>query len=310
MSDVGFLYYISTMCCIAVEGYTDQPDENRRIQTNSVRPGYFQALGLPILLGRDFTPRDVSGDQKKRPSVAIINETMARYYFGTANPIGKRTGGFDKQSREFKYFTEIVGVAKDTVYTDLRARPRVLYYPSQTGNLLVARVAGPAAQIVATIRREVQAVDKNLVIDDLYTSSQLLDQNLFLERFLAKLSSFFALLALLLACVGLYGVMSYDVARRTHEIGIRMALGAQRRDVVGLVLRETMLLVFIGVIIGLGAALASTRLIINLLYGLTPNDPLTVALAGLLLLTVAALAGYLPAHRAARVDPMVALRHD
>jgi predicted permease len=310
MSDVGFLYYISTMCCIAVEGYTDRPDENRTVQTNSVRPGYFQALGLPLLLGRDFTPQDVSGDQNKRPSVAIINETMARYYFGTANPIGKRIGGYDKQRREFKYFTEIVGVAKDTVYTDLRAKPRVLYYPSQTGNLLVARVAGPAAQIVATIRREIQAVDKNLVIDDLYTSSQLLDQRLFLERLMAKLSVFFALLALLLACVGLYGVMSYDVARRTHEIGIRMALGAQRRDVVGLVLRETMLMVVIGVIIGLGAALASTRLITNLLYGLTPNDPLTIALAGFLLLTVAALAGYLPAHRAARVDPMVALRHD
>jgi predicted permease len=310
MSDVGFLYYISTMCCIAVEGYTDRPDENRKIQTNSVRPGYFQALGLPILLGRDFTPQDVSGDPKKSPSVVIINETMARYYFGTANPIGKRIGDFDKQSRPFKYTTEIVGVAKDTVYTDLRARPRVLYYPGQTGNLLVARVAGPAAQIVATIRREVQAVDKNLVIDDLYTSSQLLDQNLFLERLLAKLSSFFALLALLLACVGLYGVMSYDMARRTHEIGIRMALGAQRRDVVGLVLRETMLMVVIGVIIGLGAALAFTRLLTRLLYGLTPNDPLTIALAGMLLLTVAALAGYLPARRAARVDPMVALRHD
>jgi ABC-type antimicrobial peptide transport system permease subunit len=133
---------------------------------------------------------------------------------------------------------------------------------------------------------------------------------LFVERMLAKLSSFFSLLALLLSCVGLYGVMSYDVARRTREIGIRMALGAQRRSVVGLVMRQTMLLVIIGVVIGLGAALASTRLIASLLYGLTPNDPLTIALAGLLLLTVAALAGYLPARRAARVDPMIALRHE
>jgi ABC-type antimicrobial peptide transport system permease subunit len=127
---------------------------------------------------------------------------------------------------------------------------------------------------------------------------------------LAKLSSFFSLLALLLASIGLYGVMSYDVARRTREVGIRMALGAQRRDVVGLVMRETMLLVVIGVIIGLITALGATRLIESRLYGLRPNDPLTIALAGLLLLTVAAIAGYLPARRAARVDPMEALRHD
>ncbi len=128
------------------------------------------------------------------------------------------------------------------------------------------------------------------------------------ERLLAELSSFFGLLALLLACIGLYGVMSYDVARRTHEIGVRMALGAEAMDVVRLVMRETMSLVVIGLIAGLVAALLTTRLIASLLYGLTPDDPLTVGLASLLLLTVAALAGYLPARRAARVDPMVALR--
>jgi ABC-type antimicrobial peptide transport system permease subunit len=164
--------------------------------------------------------------------------------------------------------------------------------------------------MMATIRREIQAVDKNLVIDGLSTAPQRLDQALFMERLMAKVSGFFATLALLLACVGLYGVMSYDVARRTHEIGIRMALGAQRRDVIGLALRETMLLVGIGAIIGLCAAMGATRLIASMLYGLAPNDPLTIALAGLSLLAVAALAAYLPARRASRVDPMVALRHD
>jgi predicted permease len=301
---------INTTCCLAVEGYTHRPDEDRKVRADYVRPGYFQTMGLPLLLGRDFTPQDISSGSVSTANVAIINETMARYYFGTANPIGKRIGLGDPIQNNYKYDTEIVGVAKNVVYDNIRDKaPPLIYFPSQDGRLLVARAAGPAETLVATIRREIQAVDKNLVID-IYTSSLLLDHLLFPERLLAKLSSFFSLLALLLACVGLYGVMSYDVARRTHEIGIRMALGAQRRDVVGLVLREIMLLVFIGVIIGLGAALASTRLITNLMYGLTPNDPLTIALAGLLLLTVAALAGYLPARRAARVDPMVALRHD
>src|SRR6266540_2499579 len=310
MSGVGILYNLSDACCIAVEGYTHRPDEDRRVRTNDVRPGYFQAIGLPLLLGHDFTPQDIASESPRRQKVTIINETMARYYFGTANPLGKRIGWGDERQGKIKYNTEIVGVVKDTVYYNLRAKPRVLYFPSQAGNLLVARAAGPAAQMVATIRREVQAVDKNLVIDDLSTSSQLLDQELFVERMMAKLSSFFSLLALLLASIGLYGVMSYDVARRTRETGIRMALGAQRRDVVGLVMRETMLLVVIGVIIGLIAALGATRLIESRLYGLRPNDPLTIALAGLLLLTVAAIAGYLPARRAARVDPMEALRHE
>jgi ABC-type antimicrobial peptide transport system permease subunit len=160
------------------------------------------------------------------------------------------------------------------------------------------------------IRQEIQAIDKSLEISSVRTIPQLRDQELVQERLLAQLSSFFGLLALLLACVGLYGVMSYDVARRTHETGIRMALGAQRRDVVSLVLRETMLLVGAGVIIGLSAALWATRLIASLLYGLTPNDPMTITLASLLLLTVAALAGYFPARRASRVDPMEALRHE
>jgi predicted permease len=310
MSDVGILYGVSEPWRIAVEGYTHRPDEDRRVRTNDVRPGYFQAIGLPLLLGRDFTLQDISSEAPRGQKVTIINETMARYYFGTASPLGKRIGWGDERQGKIKYYTEIVGVVKDTVYDNLRAKPRVLYFPSQAENLLVARAVGPAAQMVATIHREIQAVDKNLVIDDLSTCSQLLDQELFVERMLAKLSSFFSLLALLLASIGLYGVMSYDVARRTHEIGIRMALGAQRRDVVGLVMRETMLLVVIGVIIGLIAALGATRLIESRLYGLKPNDPLTIALAGLLLLTVAAIAGYLPALRASRVDPMLALRHD
>jgi predicted permease len=312
----------SEACCIAVDGFAHKPDEDRYVQTKLVRPGYFQTLGLPLLLGRDFTPQETSNEPEKSANVAIINETMARYYFGTANPLGKRFGWGDPQlgSEERPGFRfdrgnprrfEIIGVAKDAVYSNLRDKPRhMIYFPGQNGNYIVVRAAGPTGPLISTIRREIQSVDKRLEISDLFTAAQRLDQELFLERILAKLTGFFALLALLLACVGLYGVMSYNVARRTHEIGIRMALGAQRRDVVGLVLRETMLLVVIGVIIGLSASLGATRFIASWLYGLTPNDPLTIASASLLLLTVAALAGYLPARRAARVDPMVALRHE
>jgi predicted permease len=309
-------------CCIAMEAYAHGPDEDRYVQTKLVRPGYFQTLGLPLLLGRDFSPQEVSSEPEKFAKVAIINETMARQYFGTANPLGKRFGWGDPQPRitdrpGFRFDRgdprrfEIIGVAKDAVYSNLRDKPRpLIYFPGQSGNYIVVRAEGQGAPLVATIRHEIRAVDKNLEVGDIFTASQRLDQELFLERLLAKLSSFFALLALLLACVGLYGVMSYDVARRTHEIGIRMALGAQRRNVIGLVMRETMLLVVIGVIIGLSASMGATRLIASFLYGLTPNDPLTISLAGLLLVMVAALAGYLPARRASRVDPMIALRHE
>src|SRR5262249_39402475 len=238
-----------------------------------------------------------------------------------ASPLGKRFGWGDPRfgtaDRAFQLFDrghprqfEIIGVAKDSVYSNLRDKtPPLIYFPSQNVSSFVVRAAGPAAPLVATIRREIQAVDKNLA-PDIKVATQELDNELLQERLLAKLFTLFSLLALLLASIGLYGVMSYDVSRRTHEVGVRMALGAQRRDVIGLVLRETMLLVVIGIIIGLSTAMGATRLIAGLLYGLMPNDPLTIALAALLLLAVAALAGYLPARRAARVDPMVALRHE
>jgi predicted permease len=312
----------SWACCIAVDGYDHRPDEDRQILTKRVSSGYFQAIGLPLLLGREFTPREISSEPEKFARVAIINESMARRYFGTAKPLGKRFGWGDPASmtadrlrwgsfdRGDPQQFEIIGVAKDAVYDDPRGKTApLIYFPGQDAGMFVARTAGPAAQLVATIRREIQAVDKNLAFE-INAHTQWWDSYLIEDRLLAKIATFFSLLALLLASIGLYGVMAYDVARRTHEIGIRMALGAQRRDVVGLVMRETMLLAVIGVIIGLIAALGATRLIESRLYGLKPNDPLTIALAGLLLLTVAALAGYLPSRRASRVDPMLALRHD
>jgi putative ABC transport system permease protein len=305
----GFRTGNSRTCCILVEGYTNRPDEDREIHTNSVTPGYFRTMGMPLLRGRDFTLQEVSSRPGQSPNIAIINGTMARYYFGEANPLGKRFGwGYPPQ---LNLDTEIIGVVGDVKYGNLREKPpRLIYFPSQGGDLLVVRAAGPGAALPTTIRREIQAVAKNLEISGVSAIPQLRNQALIQERLLAQLSSFFGLLALALACVGLYGVMSYDAVRRTREIGIRMALGAQRAHVIRMVMRETMVLIIFGLIAGFGAALASTHLIVSLLYGLTPNDPLTIGLAGLFLLTVAALAGYLPARRAARVDPMVALRQD
>jgi predicted permease len=237
---------------------------------------------------------------------------MARKYFGETNPLGQRFGfGGPETGGQI----EIVGVARDAKYTDLRREtPPTVYTPYQQetpGQVNFAvRTAGDTGALTASIREAVRDVDKNLPLFNVKTQSQQADESLAQERLFATLSSFFGLLALLLASIGLYGVMSYNVARRTNEIGIRMALGARRGDVVRLVLQETLLLVLIGLVVGFGTALATTRLISSMLFGLTPNDPITIMLAAWLLIGVAMLAGYLPARRASRIDPMVALRYE
>jgi len=211
---------------------------------------------------------------------------------------------------------EIVGVVADAKYPNLKeAAPQTAYLPfSQYDSLrqrtLCVRAAGNASALIAAIRREARSLDPQLPVFNVKTFAEQINESISRERLVALLSSFFGLFALLLACLGLYGVMAYAVARRTREIGIRMALGARPGAVLWLVLRETLLLIFIGIVIGLPVALAATRLTEGLLFGLTPNDPLTLALATLALIAIAALAGYLPARRAARVDPLVALRFE
>jgi ABC-type antimicrobial peptide transport system permease subunit len=175
---------------------------------------------------------------------------------------------------------------------------------------LIVRISGQPEQVIGSVRQAIKQVNRNLPIDAVETLSDHIGRSLVQQKLIARLASFFGLLALLLACIGLYGLMSYAVARRTKEIGIRIALGAGKSNVLWLILREVLILVVIGIVVGLVAALSTTRAATALLFGLKPNDPLTIAFATLLLLVVAIVAGYLPARRAARVDPMVALRDE
>ena len=303
----GFRSGSSRTCCIAVEGYAPSKDEDREIQIVEVAPGYFSTMGLPLLMGRDFTPSEVENKPGVFPKLAIINETMARRYYGQSNPVGRRFGWGDQK---VVYDTEIVGVARDANYGNLREKTKsLIYYPSEGGTLLIVRAGLDSATLVSTIRNEIKTVDKTLE-PFISTVPQLRDEALVQERMLAKLSSFFGLLALLLAGIGLYGVLSYDVVRRTREIGVRMAVGARGLDVLGMILREALWLVIVGVLLGLLVALMTMKLIASLLFGLEPTDPLTLIMATVVMLTIAAFAGWLPAWRAARIDPVFALRHE
>jgi len=291
---------------IHVEGYTPRPDEDKEVYVDLVAPRYFETLGTPLLAGRDFSMQD----RKNVAKVVIINQTMARYYFRDANPIGHQVQLANHAP------AQIVGVVGDAKYLSLREKiPPTVYLPCFQDDLpwgpaVFVRTPLAANAIAGPLRSAVRSLDRNVPLKDIGTLSQQVEQSLIRERMIAMLSSFFGLLALLLAAIGLYGVTSYSVVRRTNEIGVRMALGADRRDLLWMVLRETMLPVIIGIAIGLPAAMASMRMIRDQLFGLEPADPLTLCSSVIAIIGAAALAGYLPARRAARVDPMVALRYE
>jgi predicted permease len=282
--------------------------QSRLVSNKFVGQDYFTAMGIPLLQGRVFGLQDTDRSQQ----VAVISETMARRFFPNSSPIGRRFGrGGPENSEQF----EIIGVVKDAKDRSLTEEWRpIAYYPysqsSEPMSNLVVRYSGAPETVVRQTRQAIREVNRNLPIDGVVSLSEHIGRSLAQPRLVARLATFFGLLALLLACVGLYGVLSYAVARRTNEIGIRMALGAQRGNVIWLVLREALALVVAGVGIGLLASLAATQTASTLLYGLETNDPPTIAAATLMLLAVAALAGYLPARRAARVDPMMALREE
>jgi len=282
--------------------------ESRTIRNNMVGQDFFAAMGIPLVQGRGFGPQDTDKSQR----VAVISESMAQRFFPNGSPVGKRFGLNGPESADK---IEVIGVVKDAKYGNVQEefKPIAFYPHSQQPDVLsnfVVRFSGPASSIVPQIRQTIRQVNRNLPIDDVVSLSDHVGRSLVQQKLVARIASFFGILALLLACIGLYGVMSYGVARRTNEIGIRMALGAQNRSVLWLVLREALMLVLIGLVVGVLASLAVTRTAESLLYELKPNDPLTITFAALLLATVATLAGYLPARRAARVDPMIALRDE
>ncbi|MGP8245899.1 MAG: ABC transporter permease [Bryobacteraceae bacterium] len=293
---------------ITIEGYSVKPDERPDPHMQYCSPGFFKTLKIPVLLGRDFDDRDAAG----APRVGIVNQKFVKRYFGDANPLGRHVGfGIDPGT---KTNIEIVGVAGDTKYESMRDEiPYELYIPDTQkgfadGETVYVRAQGDPARLFHTLRAAVAGVDASVPMHDMRTLDDQMDISLLTERLLATLSSVFGCLAILLAALGLYGVMAFMVARRTREIGIRMALGAAQGSVMWMVLRETLTLAGIGVAIGLGGAYAVTRLIQAQLFGVEPTDLLTLAAASLGIAAVTALAGYIPARRATAIDPMTALR--
>jgi predicted permease len=292
---------------------TDGPPQEQGLPSNAhwnwIGPDFFETMDIPIVLGRSVEWSDI----QTRRRVIVINEVMARYFFPNRNPLGHRV--WIKTSRE-PMELEIVGVSGNARYANLREEvPRTMYVPYTVGEALgrlffsVRTTANPAA-VVPALREVVRQIDPELPLIDVKTQADQVAELLNRERMFASLATFFAVLALALASVGLYGTLAYGVTRRTNEIGIRLALGADRLSVVGMILRESLSLIGIGAAIGLAIAIGATRLIASQLYGVKPTDILTFAGAVAALVVMGALAGYLPARRAARVDPLVALRYE
>ena len=279
----------------------------RTALTNRITPDYFSTVGIEVLRGRGLTALDSSSGVK----VALVNEAMVRAYFGGSDPVG-RTFSFTAFQDDP---VTIVGIVRDARQQNLREPPaRMAYIPlaqaEEPPTLLTTaiRTAQEPRSLEAAVRDTVRRASPNLLISYVRTLEEQVDASLVRERVLASLSAGFGVLALLLACVGLYGLMSYGVARRAREIGIRIALGAQRTDLLWQVIRETLTVSVAGLVIGLGAALATTRVVSSFLFGLSPRDPFTLLTTSAVLVVTALLAGYLPARRAASVDPIRALK--
>jgi putative ABC transport system permease protein len=283
------------------------PGDNDSVSANVIGPKYFQTMGIALLQGRDFNAQDT----EDHPPVVIVNEAFVRRHFPNADAVGKRLS-FNGAKGPWR---EIVGVVRTSKYRSLGEAPTpVAYVPLQqnheTGMVLHVRTRVDPSNVAGAIRNEVQSLEKNLPLGNPETMSERVSASLYAARMGAILLAVFGALALLLASIGLYGVMSFAVARRTRELGIRVALGARPGDVFRLVLRQGMTLVIAGLVLGVGVAVAVTRLLASFLYGVSTTDAFTFTAIPLLLTVVALLACYLPARRATKVEPLVALRYE
>jgi len=291
----------------SIEGLADPPDRMRHARFNVVGPGYFRTLGIPLIAGRDFTELDGAG----APGVVVVNQSMARRFWPSENPVGKRI------TPDNKTWFAIIGIAGDVPQMGLRSNPEPEVYVSYKQDpyqwpylsMLIRTGADPLKGFPA-IEQAVWSVDKNQPVWNPMTMDQIRSESIAQPRVMALLLGLFAALALVLAAVGLYGVVARSVTERTHEIGVRIALGAERLEIIRLVVGRGILLALLGGVLGLAAALALTRVMANLLYNVRPTDFVTFAAVTLLLMGVATEASYIPARRATKVDPMVALRYE
>ncbi len=292
---------------VTLDGYQPQANEDTELNTNVVGANYFATMAIPLVGGRDFGAED----KANAPGVVIVNEELARRYFPNQNAVGKRLrfGG------PANPYLEIVGVARDARYRSLREQPLpFIYIPlaqeAQESITLLVRTAGEPLGVVPAVRTELRGLNKDVPVYNVQTMSEHIDAALAADRMVTALLSAFGATALLLAAIGIYGVMAYSVAQRTREIGVRMALGAQGSDIARLIVGQGLVLILIGVACGLALAFALTRAVGSLLFDVSATDPLTFAAITLLLATVALVACYIPARRATKVDPMVALRYE
>jgi putative ABC transport system permease protein len=296
---------------LTVEGYTPGPDEDMHVFRNSVGPGYFSAMGIPLLSGREFREGDTAGS----PKVAIINELMAQKYFRGRNPVGMHMV-WGQHNPPVPLDIEIVGVVQNSKHEDLRDQGHPFVYqpysqdPDIGASTFYVRTSQDSLALMGSIRQLVASVDSNLPTFGVKTLAEQADESVYADRLLTFFSLCLGLLAALLAAIGLYGVLAYMVARRTREIGIRLAVGAEPKDVSWLVLREVMRMSGVGLAIGLVVAFVLGRFVQSQLYGVKASDPLVFLAAAVLLAAVAFVAGWLPARKAANVDPIVALRYE